>query len=264
MQRELGITFVHVTHTQLEAIALADLVVVMEKGKIRQAGAARDVYASRKDRYVAEFLGGQNVSQRPGARRSTDSLAVVSAPARHAASPCRSRLAPRRQGRLASPSAVRRDDVELVRDPAPRRPTARRTVPGRVTAIEYQGYFVKVMLDTDGNEEFVVYVPERKFFGNPLEWVTSCSRLGRSSCASVALTAREVTAMKIRFSLTEMWSASRSSRQRCCRELLRENARTDRHACRLRYKPVRRLCSAVSTAVGEELHAPRRCIDGTR
>ena len=61
MQRELGITFVHVTHTQLEAIALADLVVVMEQGKIRQAGAARDVYDSPKDRYVAEFLGGQNV-----------------------------------------------------------------------------------------------------------------------------------------------------------------------------------------------------------
>ena len=45
MQRELGITFIHVTHTQLEAIALADIVVVMEKGKIKQAGPARDVYA---------------------------------------------------------------------------------------------------------------------------------------------------------------------------------------------------------------------------
>src|ERR1700676_2747109 len=61
MQRDLGITFVHVTHTQLEAIALADIVVVMEKGKIKQAGAARDVYATPRDRYVAEFLGGQNV-----------------------------------------------------------------------------------------------------------------------------------------------------------------------------------------------------------
>ena len=61
MQRELGITFVHVTHTQLEAIALADVVVVMEKGKIKQAGRAREVYAEPRDRYVAEFLGGQNV-----------------------------------------------------------------------------------------------------------------------------------------------------------------------------------------------------------
>jgi putative spermidine/putrescine transport system ATP-binding protein len=61
MQRTLGITFVHVTHTQPEAIALADIVVVMQKGKIKQAGPAREVYASPADRYVAEFLGGQNV-----------------------------------------------------------------------------------------------------------------------------------------------------------------------------------------------------------
>ena len=66
MQRELGITFVHVTHTQLEAIALADMVVVMEKGKIKQAGPAREIYAEPRDRYVAEFLGGQNVLTRPG------------------------------------------------------------------------------------------------------------------------------------------------------------------------------------------------------
>jgi len=46
MQRDLGITFVHVTHSQLEAIALADMVVVMDRGEIRQAGAARDVYAT--------------------------------------------------------------------------------------------------------------------------------------------------------------------------------------------------------------------------
>ena len=69
MQRDLGITFIHVTHTQQEAIALADMVVVMEKGQIRQAGPARDVYALPKDRYVAEFLGGQNViSGRRGER----------------------------------------------------------------------------------------------------------------------------------------------------------------------------------------------------
>src|ERR1700712_5443612 len=61
MQRDLGITFVHVTHSQLEAIALADLVVVMEKGQIKQAGPAREVYAQPKDRYVAHFLGAQNV-----------------------------------------------------------------------------------------------------------------------------------------------------------------------------------------------------------
>ena len=76
MQRDLGITFIHVTHTQLEAIALADIVVVMEKGKIKQAGPARDVYDQPRDRYVAEFLGGQNVlsgTDREGSRRQVRS-----------------------------------------------------------------------------------------------------------------------------------------------------------------------------------------------
>ena len=116
MQRELGITFVHVTHTQLEAIALADLVVVMEKGKIRQAGPARDVYASPKDRYVAEFLGGQNVLVGPGpiGQRSPcrDGGAAGTGITR-AADAGRPRRQ-RRRDRLA----VRRDDVDLS-DPAP-------------------------------------------------------------------------------------------------------------------------------------------------
>ncbi|MDH3738952.1 MAG: ABC transporter ATP-binding protein, partial [Alphaproteobacteria bacterium] len=61
MQRELGITFIHVTHTQLEAIAVADQVVVMDQGHIVQASSAEDVYARPNSAYVARFMGGQNV-----------------------------------------------------------------------------------------------------------------------------------------------------------------------------------------------------------
>ena len=62
---------------------------------------------------------------------------------------------------------MRRDDVELVR-PGDEPPAGGTTsVPSRVRAIEYQGYFVKVMLDAGGDDDFVVYVPERKFFANP-------------------------------------------------------------------------------------------------
>jgi len=167
MQRELGITFVHVTHTQLEAIALADLVVVMEKGKIRQAGPARDVYDSPNDRYVAEFLGGQNVLS--GQIQSVNGRhAVVVAAA--AGGGIRVPLTPGVDLSTgdAIALAVRRDDIDLVR-PSDKPPTGESTVEmaSRVRAIEYQGYFVKVMLDAGNSEDFVVYVPERKFFSNP-------------------------------------------------------------------------------------------------
>ena len=61
LQENLGITFIHVTHTQPEAIALADMVVVMNQGSIEQAATPEDVYAKPRSPYVARFMGGQNV-----------------------------------------------------------------------------------------------------------------------------------------------------------------------------------------------------------
>src|SRR5207302_10785262 len=61
VQKELGITFIHVTHTQLEAIAVADTVVVMAQGRIEQAASARDIFIAPRNAYVARFVGGQNV-----------------------------------------------------------------------------------------------------------------------------------------------------------------------------------------------------------
>ena len=74
LQTQLGIPFIHVTHGQDEALALADLVVVMNKGKIEQAGTPREVFEKPATEFVARFLGGHNViahARRPdrGARR---------------------------------------------------------------------------------------------------------------------------------------------------------------------------------------------------
>ena len=65
LQRRLGIPFVHVTHGQDEALALADLVVVMNKGKIEQVGSPRAVFETPATEFVARFLGGHNVIATP-------------------------------------------------------------------------------------------------------------------------------------------------------------------------------------------------------
>jgi len=61
LQRELGITFVYVTHSQSEAFAMADRVVIMGDGEIMQIGSAREIYRSPKNRFVAEFVGRNNI-----------------------------------------------------------------------------------------------------------------------------------------------------------------------------------------------------------
>ncbi len=65
LQRELGISFIHVTHSQDEAMALADQMVVMEDGHIRQAGSPREVFEQPASVFIARFIGGHNVLQAP-------------------------------------------------------------------------------------------------------------------------------------------------------------------------------------------------------
>jgi len=164
MQGDLGITFIHVTHTQLEAIAIADMVVVMEQGKIKQAGPARDVYDQPRDRYVAEFLGGQNVLSGWIERIEGDSAVISAQEMRDVIVPLGARRTVSAGDRVDF--AVRRDDVGLMR-PESCGSSGRARVPSRVRAIEYQGNFVKVILDNIGSDELIAYVPDRIFYRDP-------------------------------------------------------------------------------------------------
>src|ERR1700760_2690137 len=61
LQCELGISFIHVTHGQDEAMALANLVVLMNAGKIEQQGSPRDIFNHPRTEFAAKFIGGHNV-----------------------------------------------------------------------------------------------------------------------------------------------------------------------------------------------------------
>ncbi len=61
LQRQLGITFIFVTHDQNEALSMSDRVAVFNQGKIEQVDTARDLYNLPKTRFVAEFVGTSNV-----------------------------------------------------------------------------------------------------------------------------------------------------------------------------------------------------------
>jgi spermidine/putrescine transport system ATP-binding protein len=60
IQTEVGITFVHVTHDQEEAMTMADTIAVMNEGRIEQLGSPADLYENPKTAFVANFLGQSN------------------------------------------------------------------------------------------------------------------------------------------------------------------------------------------------------------
>ena len=61
LQKQLGITFVFVTHDQGEALSMADRVAIFNEGKLVQVGTPRDIYERPQTRFVADFVGSSNV-----------------------------------------------------------------------------------------------------------------------------------------------------------------------------------------------------------
>jgi putative spermidine/putrescine transport system ATP-binding protein len=68
LQRDLGITFVYVTHDQEEALTMSDRMAVFNDGRIEQVGSPADVYEHPQTEFVAGFVGVSNVLERDGRR----------------------------------------------------------------------------------------------------------------------------------------------------------------------------------------------------
>ncbi len=162
LQRELGITFVHVTHSQEEAMALADLVVVMNAGRIEQHGPPRAVYNEPATHFVARFIGGHNVIEGTATaheggvtrlRAGEDASLAVGGPALAAGTPVS--------------FAVRSDRIDLLADTAAEPASCR--LPGEVRSVEYQGAWVAVALECGTGEELAALVPESRFYERPFD-----------------------------------------------------------------------------------------------
>jgi putative spermidine/putrescine transport system ATP-binding protein len=166
VQKELGITFIHVTHTQLEAIAVADVVVVMTQGRIEQAATARNIYTAPRSAYVARFIGGQNVLTGAVEGVSGGLATVRNAEGARAEFP----LGDARPAKGAPLfAAIRRDRIHLSRSGTARNGDEINAVVGIVHAIENQGSYVKVTIDLSTEEEFVAHVPDGVYFHDPID-----------------------------------------------------------------------------------------------
>jgi putative spermidine/putrescine transport system ATP-binding protein len=162
LQNELGITFVHVTHTQPEAIALADMVVVMDTGRIDQADTANVIFDKPKTPYVARFMGGQNVLTGAVDAGSSGTIRLKSAAG--SMFEAKAETTPAMGSQLSV--AVRRDRIALRKSRGEASGEVN-SIPGVVTATEYQGSYVKVTLDVGGGI-FVANISDGAYFAEPV------------------------------------------------------------------------------------------------
>jgi putative spermidine/putrescine transport system ATP-binding protein len=139
LQRSLGITTIVVTHDQREAMTMADLVVVMGEGRIRQAGPPLDLYRRPADAFVAGFIGSTNLlpakADGAGAAVPGGTIAGLAIPAG-----------------VAATVSIRPEDIRLV---APEAAGMR----GRVTFVRDLGASVETFVDVGGHHVVAVASP---------------------------------------------------------------------------------------------------------
>ncbi|MGW1095980.1 ABC transporter ATP-binding protein [Streptomyces sp. NPDC002455] len=155
IQTEVGITFIHVTHDQEEAMTMADTVAVMNGGRVEQLGAPADLYENPRTTFVANFLGTSNLIE--GEIVSTGTDVVVSAgggklrlPGGRCPSPAES------GGRLLV--GVRPEKISLAHtDDAGAIPEGRNRVTGRITDSSFIGVSTQYVVESPAGTALQVY-----------------------------------------------------------------------------------------------------------
>ncbi len=164
LQREVGITFVFVTHDQTEALAMADRIAVLRDGRVLQDGLPAEVYDTPADRWVADFIGRMNfvpgVVERPAGEGSGGGTAAWELRT-HDGSLLRgttrnARIAPGTRASIAvRPERVRITPASV----APEVTSAGFHVPGRVISSTYLGDQTEVEVATSAFGPFLARIP---------------------------------------------------------------------------------------------------------
>ncbi|KQS72589.1 Fe3+/spermidine/putrescine ABC transporter ATP-binding protein [Rhizobium sp. Leaf371] len=158
LQKNLGITFVHVTHSQEEAMALADIIVIMSDGRIEQAASPREVFERPATAFVARFMGDHNVLT-GRVISSADGVLTLQVP----------------EGQTFAVAGEGRDegspiDIGIRTDRVRLSEPAEKTLGfnGVVSNVEYRGASVKITVMGAGSEDFTVIATDADYFEKPV------------------------------------------------------------------------------------------------
>jgi spermidine/putrescine transport system ATP-binding protein len=152
LQKEIGITFVYVTHSHSEAFAMADRVVIMSRGRVEQIGTPQQIYTQPRNRFVAEFIGGKNIIEGHVAGTADGQVMIESEHGRFEASVADARGLTRQESVTLCVGA---EHIQFI-DPAQ---AARNRLTCRVVGEEFVGSMNTIYLETETGLELQAQAP---------------------------------------------------------------------------------------------------------
>jgi spermidine/putrescine transport system ATP-binding protein len=150
MQREVGITFVFVTHDQEEALTMADRIAVMSEGNVLQIGKPDDIYERPANRFVADFIGETNFIEGTLLGKSGDTGQVKLADGRVLEAPLNQHTISIGQ---SATLAIRPERIVIANGSAPVGSTQ---LKGKIAEVQYIGTDMRYHVDAGGNVSLVV------------------------------------------------------------------------------------------------------------
>ena len=149
LQRQMGITFIHVSHNQGEALVMADRIAVMNAGRFEQVATPTEIYKEPQTRFVAEFVGRNNIFEGEVAESRNG---IVRVQTRHGVFAIEGRgRAPAERQKITF--VVRADSMRTVDAGGP--PTEN-VVSGVIKGLEYAGSVMLMVLDLGSDQELKV------------------------------------------------------------------------------------------------------------
>ncbi|HEY5319580.1 MAG TPA: ABC transporter ATP-binding protein [Galbitalea sp.] len=158
IQNEVGLTFVHVTHDQEEAMTMADTVAVMNKGKIEQLGSPEDLYELPKTAFVANFLGQSNLFTGEVASSNSTSITVQLGG--------RKIVVPKSRAELTTGTVtvgVRPEKLSLLTEEPASETGVNVVGPGRVSDVSFSGVSTQYVIEVPGVGSVVVFAQNMAF-----------------------------------------------------------------------------------------------------
>jgi spermidine/putrescine transport system ATP-binding protein len=148
LQKQLGVTFIFVTHDQEEALTMSDRIAVMNKGVLEQVGTPTEIYEQPATRFVAEFIGETNLLTGSVRERTSRRVLIDCEGIQVAAAPHPSVL---EHDKVTV--AIRPEKTTLSLEPPPDERLVQ--VPGRLTERIYCGGMTKTIVTLSGGKQFV-------------------------------------------------------------------------------------------------------------
>jgi putative spermidine/putrescine transport system ATP-binding protein len=167
LQQRLGITTVMVTHDQEEALTMADRLVVMSEGAVRQVGSQRDLYERPVSRFVADFVGRSSFirGQMQGGRLVSDGGLAIRCD---------------RQLSGEAVLALRPERVAVSADPLPAKDNS---FPGEVEFVSYMGGLIDIHIKLTDRDRVVAQIANHE--GSVLPKVGDRVHVGWSATSAV-------------------------------------------------------------------------------